>query len=298
VRLAPRLASLTGLADPAGVAEHRCAVTVEIDNNPQALPHSGLEQADVVYEAVVEGGITRLIVVFNSQAPKRVGDVRSVRRTDQSVVWPLRGIYAYSGGAQYAIDSIDTAPVTQLDESSAGPMMFRDPRRIPPHNLYARVDQMYRRCTSPPPHALFTYRTADAPVAGRAVASVRVGYTSGYAVTWNWDPQTRTWKRSIFGAADIAESGVQLAASNVVVMFAAYAGGVGEMGAEAVLTGHGTAWVFTAGKVITGTWSRPNKARAALLLDAARHPILLTPGRTWVELPDLSYTVTVTGAHG
>jgi hypothetical protein len=52
--------------------------------------------------------------------------------------------------------------------------------------------------------------------------------------------------------------------------------------------------VFTGGKQITGTWSRPDKSRPARLLDAAGRPIALTPGQTWVELPDTSYTVTKT----
>jgi len=291
---APRVASLTGLADPLGVAEHRCAVTVEVDNNLAAHPHYGLEQADVVYEEVVEGGYTRLLAVFNSQAPNRVGDVRSVRRTDQSIVWPLRGIYAYSGGAQYALDSINAATVTQLDEISAGPLMFRDPSRSAPHDLYAHVDQMYTRCADPSPPPLFTYRAARTQVAGSPVASMPVGFISGFAVTWTWDPRTNTWKRSIFGAPEITASGTQIAASNVVVMFARYAPHAGAMGAEATLTGHGTAWVFTAGKVIKGTWSRPNKVKPAEILDSARHPISLTPGRTWVEIPDLNYAMTVT----
>ena len=74
----------------------------------------------MVYEEVVEGGYTRLAAIFNSHDPDRVGPVRSVRKTDQSIVWPIGGIFAYSGGAQYAIDSINTAPVTQLDETRAG----------------------------------------------------------------------------------------------------------------------------------------------------------------------------------
>ena len=85
-----------------------------------AAKQYGVHQADVVYEEVVEGGITRLAAIFNSHAPERVGPVRSVRKTDQSIVWPIGGIFVYSGGAQYAIDSINTAP---------GDADRRDPRR-------------------------------------------------------------------------------------------------------------------------------------------------------------------------
>jgi hypothetical protein len=290
----PAVAPLTGLPDPFDVTAHRCAVTVKIDNTPAAQPHYGLEQADVVYEEVVEGGITRLAAVFNSQAPDRVGPVRSVRRTDQSLVWPLRGVFAYSGGAAYAIASIDTAPVVQLDETRAGSMMFRDDTRSAPHNLYAHVDQMYARCASPPPPALFTYRQPQASAAGAVVGSVRVGFMQGYAVTWTWDSYSGSWRRSLFGRPEITAAGEPLEATNVVVMSTNYVGGVGVEGAEANLVGRGTAWVFSAGREVTGTWVRPDKTKPARLFDSQHRIVPLSPGPTWVELPDASYQVFAT----
>src|ERR1700722_19258395 len=129
-------APLTGLPDPTGLSVKRPALTIKIENTPQALPQWGIDQADVVYEEIVNGGITRLAAIFNSHAPAKVGPVRSVRPTDTQVVWPLRGIFAYSGGAPYAGASIETAPVKLVDESSAGAAMFRDPDLYPPHNLF------------------------------------------------------------------------------------------------------------------------------------------------------------------
>lgn len=301
------IAPLTGLADPTGASLKRCAVTVKIDNTQAGHPKYGVDQADVVYEEVVEAGITRLAAIFNSQTPDRVGPVRSVRKTDQSLVRPIRGVFAYSGGAPYAIQSINSAPVVQLDESRAGPLMFRDHSRNAPWNLYARVDFMYSKCGPiVPPPALFTYRAAHAPVAGVPTTSVRVGFLGGgafyrgspsFAVTWNWDAPSGTWKRSIFGSPETVASGVQFAPKNVVVMFVNYVGGDpshGNEGAEAVLTGTGKAIVFTAGKEITGTWSRPDATRPAQLLDGAGQVIPLTPGQTWVELPEPDYSVTKT----
>jgi hypothetical protein len=295
---APTVAPLTGVADPTGASLKRCAVTVKIDNTQRSQPKYGVDQADVVYEEVVEDGYTRLAAIFNSQAPDRVGSVRSVRKTDQSLVWPIGGVFVYSGGAPYAIASISTAPVVQLDETRAGSLMFRDGSRKPPLNLYAHLDFMYSRCgTRGSPPALFTYRGARAAVAGVPAASVRVGFLGDFPVTWTWDAPSGTWKRSIFGSPEMVASGVQLAPKNVVVMFVSYVGGdpsYHNIGAEAVLTGKGRAIVYTAGKEITGTWSRPDKNKPAQLLDAAGKVIALTPGQTWVELPDVTYTVTKT----
>jgi hypothetical protein len=294
----PSVWPLTGVADSLGVADTRCAITVKIDNTGASLPKYGIDQADVIYEEVVEGGITRLAAIFNSQAPDKVGSVRSVRKTDQSIVTPIGGIFAYSGGAQYAIDSINTAPVVKLDESHAGPTMFRVPRPTKPEfTLYAHVDQMYARCGKPkPPPPLFTYRKAGAAVAGGPVASVRVGFLAGLAVDWRWDAPSGTWTRSVFSRPETS-TGLPLAPKNVVVMTVPYVGGDPAhfgIGAEAALTGEGKLQVFTGGKVITGTWKRPDKAKPAVLLDATGAEIKLAPGQTWVELPDPSYAITIT----
>jgi len=295
----PAVAPLTGLPDTTG-ARQRCAITVKIDNTPWSQPKYEVDQADVVYEEVVEAGYTRLAAIFNSHTPDRVGSVRSVRKTDQSIVWPIGGVFVYAGGAPYALASINTAPVVRLDETTAGPLMFRDNSRHAPYNLYAHVDQMYAKCGKPvPPPPLFTYRAAHAPVGGVPATTVHVGFqgSPSFAVTWTWDPANGTWKRSIFGSSETTASGQQLAPKNVVVMFVNYVGGDpahDNIGAEAVLTGTGRALVFTAGKQITGTWSRPDKSRPARLLNAAGQQIALTPGQTWVELPDVSYTVTKT----
>jgi Protein of unknown function (DUF3048) N-terminal domain/Protein of unknown function (DUF3048) C-terminal domain len=294
------IAPLTGLPDATGASLKRCAITVKIDNTSAGHPKYGVDQADVVYEEVVEGGITRLAAIFNSHDPDRVGPVRSVRKTDQSLVWPIRGVFAYSGGAPYAIASINTAPVVQLDETRAGPLMFRDHSRNPPWNLYAHVNFMYSKCGPlVPPPALFSYRAANTPVGGLPAASVRVGFLGdpSYAVTWTWDAPSGTWKRSIFGSPEVVASGTQFAPKNVVVMFVKYVGGdpnYGNEGAEAVITGHGTAVVFTAGKQILGSWTRPDKNQPAQLLNTTGKVIPLTPGQTWVELPDEGYSVTKT----
>jgi len=296
----PATAPLTGLPDPEGVANHRPAITVKV-NNTDARPQAGIDQADVVYEEVVEGGYTRLAAIFNSHAPDKVGPVRSVRRTDQSIVWPIGGVFVYSGGAQYAIDSIDTAPVKQLDETRAGSMMFRDPPDpgAAPYNLWAHVDQMFtaeKDAPPVPPPPLFTYRKEGDQVGGTPVQSFSVGYGSGFDVTWAWDASQHAWLRTTHAPAapDVDAAGVRIAAPNVVVLFVHYKGGAGVEGSEAQLVGQGDATVFTDGHEIKGTWSRSDKAQPEKLTDANGKEIALTPGKTWVELPDVSYKVTMT----
>lgn len=287
-----RVAALTGLPDPTAVTKRRSALTIKIDNTPQAHPQFGINEADVVYEEIVEGGITRLAAIFNSNLPTKVGPVRSVRRTDREIVFPIGGIFAFSGGAQYAISSIETAPVKLIDEANAGAAMFRDPTRPPPHNLFANAQLLMKeggKVHTPP--ALFTYVSQHAPAIGAPVGSFSVNFPSGFASTYQWDATTHDWLRSIFGAPDVTATGVRVAPTNVIVMTVNYHGGVGVEGSYAQMVGSGPAEIFSDGRLQKGTWFRRNIRLRTAYRSASGKVIALRPGQTWVELLATGETV-------
>ncbi len=295
---APPVAPLTGLPDPTGVAQGRPVVSIKIDNdNDEARPQTGIEQADIVWDEVVEGGGTRFLAMFQSQTPDVVGPVRSVRLTDPLIVWPVGGVFAYSGGARYAVDGINQAPVKRINEGAAGNAMFRDSSRRAPHNLYSRPADLFALGGDPtPPPPLFGY-SAVPITAGTPVASVRIAFSNReFAPTYTWEGGSGTWLRSTASGPFMAKSGTQVGPKNVIVVPAVYAGGVGQIGAEAQLVGQGAVKVFTNGRVIDGTWTRADKAARMELTDGAGAPILLTPGQTWVEIPDVSYPIEVVPA--
>ena len=284
--LATPIAPLTGLPDPSGLALRRPALTVKIENTPQAMPQWGLDRADVVYEEIVNGGITRLAAVFNSHAPAKIGPVRSVRPTDEQIVYPLGGIFAFSGGAPYAMAVIEKAPVTLVQESNAGAAMFRDPNRLAPHNLYAVGPSLFTFRAAPvPPRPLFTYRGASTSVTGTAVSSFTVPFPSIYPVTWTWNPASGSWDRTLFGQSVITGTGVRVSPVNVLVMWVDYVNGVGTFTSYANLQGSGPVALFSAGREVRGTWSRgPSPADPITYHDAAGRVLALGPGQTWVEL--------------
>lgn len=289
-------APLTGLPDPSGATKTRSALTVKIENTPDALPQWGIDQADVVYEEIVNGGITRLAAIFNSQAPSKIGPVRSVRPTDTQIVWPLGGIFAYSGGAQYAVNSISTAPVKLIDESSAGSAMFRDSTRQAPHNLYAVTSSLFAFGGTPtPPPALFSYTNARPSRSATSVSTFTVPFPSIYPVTWTWNKTTKSWDRTLFGQPDVTGTGVRESPKNVIVMNVNYVNGIGTMNSYGDLQGTGTAEFFVKGKEVTGTWSRgASKADIISYADAKGNPMKFTPGQTWVELLDAGAQLSVT----
>jgi Protein of unknown function (DUF3048) N-terminal domain/Protein of unknown function (DUF3048) C-terminal domain len=295
--VAPPTAPLTGLPDPGGASLTPPALSVKVENTDAARPQAGLDQADVVYEEVVEGDITRFVAIFNSAVPNVVGPVRSVRAEDPAIVWPIGGIFAYSGGAPVNVDAINAAPVHAVDESAAGAAMVRNeasqPPRGAPHNLYGLGPALFALGGDPvPPPPLFQYLALDAPaLTAKGVIDAHVGFAPGYDPTWTWDGATGTWKRAIDGVPQTVAGGPQIAPANVVVQFTPYTGE-----AEGQTVGEGDVWVFSDGTVRAGRWVRPDQAQPAHYVDAAGAPILLRPGRTWVELLPVGAPVDVTDA--
>lgn len=288
------VAPLTGVADPTRVTKRRSALTIKIDNTPEAHPQSGLQVADIVYEEIVEGGITRLAAIFNSHLPTVVGPIRSVRRTDREIVSSLGGIFVCSGGAAYALASIATAPVHFIDESLSRGAMFRSTTRYAPHNLYANPFKLMAMGGTPrPPRAQFRYVAQSAAALGRPIHSFTVGFAAGFATSYQWNTATKSWDRSIFGHPDVTATGQRLSPTNVVVMNVTYRGGAGVEGSEAILTGTGHVAVFSDGHLVRGTWRRSNIHKPMVLFSAAGKVIPLRPGQTWVELLDTSESVSI-----
>ncbi len=286
---------LTGLlvTNPATAA--RPALVVKVDNIGDARPQSGFNQADVVYEEIVEG-VTRLAVVFQSNDAQPVGPIRSARTSDIDILAGLgRPLLAWSGGNPYVTNAIRRAPIIDVGASAAYGAVgyYRDNGRVAPHNLYApdtaRLFALAPAGSAPPP-PFFTFRT-DQPVGGDAVAGAKLSMLATH-VMWLWDPAVGGWRRFQDGAPifsdvrpDVDRTGVQAIAANVIVQFVGYRNSPADARSpEAITVGGGEAWVLTGGKLVRGTWSRPDRSKPAVYLDATGVPIPVTPGQTWIEL--------------
>lgn len=288
----PPIAPLTGLAQPDAAKLHRPALVVKIDNVDQARPQAGIGQADLVFEEMVEGRLTRLIAVFQSTDADLVGPVRSTRTTDIDIVSALNHpLYAYSGGNTGFVAQLRAAPVTDIGYEIHIGAYFRT--GVGEHTLFGRMAALYGLAPAgaQPPPPLFQYRPAvQVPAGGGPGSHVDVPFGDAFAI-WDWDPPSQTYKRGQNGTADIDKAGQQLAAANVIVQFLTYvtdgiATGEGPPAPipKGQSVGTGTATILSGGVSIPATWSKATPTAITQYADASGHPILLAPGRTWVEL--------------
>lgn len=286
---------LTGLpiTDPAFAG--RTALVVKIDNHPAARPQSGLNQADIVFEENVEQ-LTRFAAVYQSQNPDPVGPIRSGRTQDVELLGSLnKPIFAWSGGNPGVTKIINGSDfvVANVQSNARGiGQAYRSRDRSAPHNLYAQGSGLFTMTAgaeTPPPQQ-FVYRKAGETATGEPSGGVDLKM-DGVSVSWKFDTQSSTYLRFQGGKAHNDAALGQVSAENVVVLVVDYGRSVVDAKSpEAQTTGTGEAFVFTGDKLVHGKWTRTERLAPYVLTDDKGDPILLTPGRTWVELARVDST--------
>jgi hypothetical protein len=285
---------LTGVATPTLTA--RPALAVKIENSITARPQTGLNSADMVWEEVVEGGITRYLAMYQSTLPPEIGPVRSTRPMDPAIAGPLHGVFAFSGGQPQYVSAAAQAGLQIVSNDAGAPGFYRISSRPAPHNVYAdpakllgQADAAHR--ASPPPQFLFA-TTAQQPTALTAGKPANVLHLvlSGIAhPSWTWNAPAGKWLRSEFDTPAVGADGKQLAATNVVVLrvnvvITTAVDPAGNRVPETLLAGTGSATVATGGHVVAGSWAKPSVTAPVQLAGPDGMPLRLAPGNTWVEL--------------
>ncbi|MDR2253814.1 MAG: DUF3048 domain-containing protein [Bifidobacteriaceae bacterium] len=282
------------LTGEVGGVTARAALAVKVENTAPARPQTGLEQADVIWEEMIEGGDTRFIAVYNSIVPDSVGPVRSVRPMDGPILGAVGGLLAFSGGQERFIAKARDAGLQVVMDGAAG--FFRSTTREIPYNLYLRPAEIWAQADISHralPKGEFLFAASDfaatAVTSGTAVTRVTASFSGVSQPNWTWDEDSRLFLRSERSAASYSASGVRLSAANVVVLAAPVqdAGGTDSAGSpipDTKIVGMGQGLVATGGKAIEVSWSKPSVSSPITLTTASGDTVRLAVGQTWVEL--------------
>ncbi len=293
-------APLTGLPIP--TANDRPALGVKIDLSPGVNSFAGLEQADMVYELLVEGDITRAMALFQSQDSSKVGPVRSLRASDFQLVANLGDpIVAFSGGDKLTLQAAKLAPFVPYDpDSKNGDEVFtRDRSLRAPHNLFLSTNGV-RDNTSGAGNvqAPFTFATPNEPApVGLPAAGVRIRFTGFVDAAFTWDDARHQWLRWVNRTKQVGADGIQLGVDNVLVLDSTYGTPPWDRNQPMLdPTGRGSGLLLSGGRATAITWSRPEPQMPFTLIGPAGTAIGLPPGRTWVAFPKAGVTVTMDAA--
>lgn len=283
---------LNGLPFADAAALDRRVIAVKIDNHERARPQTGIDQADAVYELLVESGLTRFIAMFHSRDPEVVGPMRSGRPTDPTLILPTGGVFAISGAQDWVISRIRGAGVNLIGEVGR-PATFRSSQRRAPHNLYVDIAALRavaddRGYADAPPPEQFSFEPWDEDTGGVA-GDVLLKWSNTVTVTWRFDDGV--YRRHQEGEPHLlVEDGEtsQIEADTLVVIdaprYTARPPGRGTAVPAMDTVGSGNARVFHDGRVVEGSWARESASDPFTLTSFEGETLTVPPGRLWVSI--------------
>jgi len=279
-------------------------LAVKIDDTSPARPQIGLEEADLVYIELVEGGLTRLAAIFSSAIPQTIGPVRSARISDIEILAQFgKVVFAYSGAQRPMYPVITAANLWDYGaQRSSSSIYTRDAIRYAPYNLILQSAPLLEKVASDGREVAQSkspgWTFGDKPKGGVAIDSASVRWpASKYEVTWS--ATEKRWLLSNGGVADMAASGAQLGATTFVIQNVSITNSVfkskfGSYTPFSQTVGAGTGYVLRDGRSFKATWSRPTAESGTSWALADGSEIKFSPGSIWVALTDQKPEFTLT----
>jgi len=278
----------------------RRPVAVIINNHVQARPQSGLSSADIVFETNAESGITRYLAIFWSNAPQKVGSIRSLRQYYLEWLSEYDPILIHDGCAE--TDNALTNACGNIylygtkDIATYGSWRLNDGIRFAPHNEYSSVTNAWEYAkkmnwNSFPSISGWQFKK-DADLASRGQRTLvklvfhkEINNNGLYDVTWTYDRPTNSYFRKVGNKIDIdQENNTQVSAKNVVIQQVQMSLAGDDHGRLIVKTiGEGDAVILQDGKIINGTWKKASRLDRTKYYDSEGKQISFNRGKVWIE---------------
>ncbi|WP_332691854.1 DUF3048 domain-containing protein [Halalkalibacter lacteus] len=280
---------------------NRRVIGVTINNHPAARPQSGLRDADIVYEILSEFEVTRLVALFHSQLPKRVGPVRSARPYHIDLVNGYNGLFISHGWSPEAKRLLEAGEADFLNGLfHDGTFFHRSSDRKAPHNSYITSEHIWEgldakgyELTGDVPNLSF-YESEDIYVAGRSGKEIEINYYDLNRVTYRFVEETGLYERFNGDQQTIDyETSEPIQLSNLLVIETEHTV-LDDQGRRAIdLTSGGKAILFQSGIANIINWEN-QKGQIVPVKDGQLVP--LKPGQTWINVvstsPGLGESVT------
>lgn len=292
----------TGKWVDADIAAKR-PVAVMTENTKVTLPQYGLGRADVIYECPVEGGITRLMAIYQDYSGMdKIGNVRSCRLYYVYFAKEFDAVYYHAGESKYALDVLNSSFIDNVDgiTGTGGKYFYRDNGRKAPHNLYTTSDmiaagiEQYGYRTTLDDSFEAHYRFADEASPNLLSDGVDAGLVSLYYVNpkpyFEYNSEDGLYYRFEFGSPQVdALTNEQVAVTNIILQNCQSSLKDASNGTLDInYSSGGTGKFITKGKAIDITWTRESDSSRTRYFDVNGDEIVLNPGTTWVAIVENS----------
>ena len=284
----PPTSPLTGREVASAAIAARPITGIMIENSPEARPQSGLYQADMVIEAIAEGGVTRFMAVYQESQPDKIGPIRSARPYYVDYIAGLDGSYGHVGGSPEALQDIKSLGIKDLDQFYNANAYTRLSSKSAPHNVYsdfARLDSLNQSKGYTSSKFTGFARKIDVPQTPTANTINLILSGPKYNAQFSYDSASNSYLRSQAGAPHKDEpTGKQINPKVVIALVANKGNDPDGYHTNYTTTGSGKVFVFQDGIVSVGTWEKPDRKSSLALKDSFGLPLKLNAGQTWLTL--------------
>ncbi|MDQ3064835.1 MAG: DUF3048 domain-containing protein [bacterium] len=269
----------------------RPVFAIQIENSMEARPQSGLIDADIVFEAIAEGGITRFNAIYHDSQPKNIGPIRSLRPYYIDWFWPFDASIVHAGGSGGALADVQSLNLMDIEHGVNADAFRRVTNRYAPHNLYstsANLLKVIDRRNYQSDSIKSLLRKESSPAETPTASTINLNISSAnFNVKFSYDKKNNRYMRTQGGAKHVdADSGKQLWANTVVVPVLSRRTHSNGIHTVYGTTGSGKVYVFQDGVVTIGTWKKSSRQAQWQFTDASGKEIALNPGKTWFTIID------------
>jgi hypothetical protein len=268
-------------------------IAVIIENHPDARPQSGISQADIVYEFVMEGrSITRWLCIFNDSIPKVAGPIRSARIYFVSTLREWKSGFVHFGGAftpmadVYALFPEINIPV-HADGWKGGlsKLFWRDKSRSAPHNAYINLEDVLAKMPDVTPEKHLSFSN-DVKPQGTQASTLKVHYSTSNIIRYEYDAETGLYTRYSGDKAYTDKNNKEKIQVNNIIIQRTTIDTIKDPDhhLDIKMVGSGKAEYFVGGVYFKGTWERKSKDDKTIFSDEQGNEIKLTPGKTWINV--------------
>ncbi len=294
----PAINPLTGLlVEKANLARRPLAVMVE--NALPARPQSGLAQADLIYEVLAEGSITRFMAIYYAGDASSVGPIRSARPYFLARSQEYAAIYVHAGGSAEALAQLKSSKIADLDQFRNNYPFRRAKDRKAPHNLYGDTLKMREVAVKKWPKQqevpafAFLEKGQQNPAGVAALVAIINYATKVSEVKYVFNAGEGLYYRFNGGREHKdAVSGKQYTASNIIVQFTGSKVIDTEGRRQIEMVGKGKGVLFTGGQRYDLQWTKAGKSSTTSFSLNNGQEMLLNPGQTWIQVVPLGTKIT------
>ena len=278
----------------------RNPLAVVIDNSVGARPQAGLSSASIVYEALAEGGVTRLLAIFGPKDVDNIGPVRSARTYFVEWAEETRAYLVHAGGSQNALTKIVEDQVPNLNDNSSYFSRQITSGRAYEHTLFTNTTNLYQYAkVKGYENRINTLESwlfkDDLELNSRPTSQTDISINFGdpaYAVKWEYNPNSNDYTRYIANQPHTdSNNSSNIVAKNIILIEATRTAvtSAGKQVYNMTLTGSGDARIIRDGKVMDATWKRSTALNRTHFYDKQGTEIELNRGQIWIEIinPDI-----------